>query len=165
MMSLLKVARRPGNPCETFLLAQDPLRLTCVGSDSCRSCSVRADLDIFYFSSANAWHIDGADVYPADEAAEEPIATYGNAADGNLVIEASNTTGIFRDLTQIPDGDALCFTDVTGAVYSYHVLTVETIENDDVSALRERSDEWDLTLAAPSFSGQQKTLLRCAADS
>jgi len=102
---------------------------------------------------------------PADEAAEEPIATYGNAADGNLVIEASNTTGIFRDLTQIPDGDALYFTDVTGAVYSYHVLTVESIENDDVSALRERSDEWDLTLAAPSFSGQQKTLLRCAADS
>lgn len=90
-----------------------------------------------------------------------PVLLYGTAAGGNFVIGGAGNIGIFGDLASLPDGDIIEFTDVRGGVYHYRVLTVETVAKDDESGIRERNEEWDLTLVAPSFSGQQQILLRC----
>ncbi len=84
----------------------------------------------------------------------------GSVRDNDLVIAVYDAT-ITGGLTSAADGDKVVFTDVNGQEHEYQIATVETVAAEDIDAVGESSDSWELTLLGPTFSDQDRIVLRC----
>ncbi|MCD7823710.1 MAG: sortase [Oscillospiraceae bacterium] len=88
-----------------------------------------------------------------------PARYTGSASAGNLVICAHNYERHFGNIKNLSTGASITFTDVTGAVYEYEVIEVETIQPTAISEMI--TGDWDLTLFTCTRSGAARVAVRC----
>ncbi|MCD7733265.1 MAG: sortase, partial [Oscillospiraceae bacterium] len=88
-----------------------------------------------------------------------PARYTGSASAGNLVICAHNYERHFGNIKDLDIGAEITFTDVTGTVYEYEVIEVETLEPTAISEMI--TGDWDLTLFTCTRSGQARVTVRC----
>lgn len=89
-----------------------------------------------------------------------PCRYEGSAAAGDLIIAAHNYRSHFGDIDSLHTGDLIHFVDVYGTQYTYEVTNIEIIDGNNAPALRDGSDEWDLTLFTCTFSGRTRVTVR-----
>ena len=90
-----------------------------------------------------------------------PCRYTGSPADGDLVIAAHNYKKHFGQISTLPPGAAVEFTNAAGRVFRYTVDRVETLE---ATALEEMTaGDWDLTLFTCTYGGQSRVTVRCSA--
>lgn len=92
-----------------------------------------------------------------------PVAFAGSPRQGNFVVAGPNVPGVFANITDLADGSVVTFVDVDATVYTFEVLTVESVDADNYSSVLDRGDEWDLSVVTPSFSGRENCVIRCKA--
>ena len=90
---------------------------------------------------------------------QSPCRYAGCAGTRGFVIAAHNYRRHFADLVSLTAGDTVCFTDVSGVVYTYTVSQVETLDAADVAGMTD--DSWDLTLFTCTYSGERRVTVRC----
>ena len=90
---------------------------------------------------------------------QSPCRYAGCAGTRGFVIAAHNYRRHFADLASLTAGDTVGFTDVSGAVYTYTVSQVETLDAADVAGMTD--DSWDLTLFTCTYSGERRVTVRC----
>jgi len=88
-----------------------------------------------------------------------PARYTGSASAGNLVICAHNYERHFGNIKNLSPGASITFTDVTGTVYEYEAVEVETLQPTAISEMI--SGDWDLTLFTCTTSGQARVTVRC----
>ncbi|MCD7804166.1 MAG: sortase [Oscillospiraceae bacterium] len=88
-----------------------------------------------------------------------PARYTGSASAGNLVICAHNYERHFGNIKDLDIGAEITFTDVTGTVYEYEVIEVETLQPTAISEMI--TGDWDLTLFTCTRSGQARVTVRC----
>ncbi len=91
-----------------------------------------------------------------------PCRYRGSVDDGNLVIAAHNYVRHFAKLHTLEAGDSVQFTDAYGTIHSYRIKTVEQMNPDE--GHRMLTGDWDLTLFTCTYSGNQRTAVRCVED-
>ena len=84
---------------------------------------------------------------------------YAGTTEAGLVIAAHNYEQHFARLSLLAAGDAVEFTDVSGAVHRYTVMQVETLAPTAVDEMT--GGDWDLTLFTCTYSGQARVTVRC----
>lgn len=84
---------------------------------------------------------------------------YAGTPKAGLVIAAHNYEQHFARLSLLAAGDAVEFTDVSGAVHRYTVMQVETLAPTAVDEMT--GGDWDLTLFTCTYSGQARVTVRC----
>ena len=89
--------------------------------------------------------------YPA---LKTPPCRYAGTPEAGLVIAAHNYEQHFARLSLLAAGDAVEFTDVSGAVHRYTVMQVETLAPTAVDEMT--GGDWDLTLFTCTYSGQAR---------
>lgn len=75
------------------------------------------------------------------------------------MIAAHNYEQHFARLSLLTAGDAVEFTDVSGAVHRYTVMQVETLAPTAVDEMT--GGDWDLTLFTCTYSGKARVTVRC----
>ncbi|MCD7804665.1 MAG: sortase [Oscillospiraceae bacterium] len=88
-----------------------------------------------------------------------PARYTGSASAGNLVICAHNYERHFGNIKDLDIGAEITFTDVTGTVYEYEVIEVETLQPTAITEMI--TGDWDLTLFTCTRSGQARVTVRC----
>ena len=88
-----------------------------------------------------------------------PCRYSGSAYLDNLVIAGHNYRSHFASLPQLQPGDTVTFTDMDGNVFSYAVLSIETLSPYAISDMT--SGDWDLTLFTCTVGGQSRLAIRC----
>ncbi|MCD8006453.1 MAG: sortase [Oscillospiraceae bacterium] len=88
-----------------------------------------------------------------------PARYTGSASAGNLVICAHNYERHFGNIKNLSIGASITFTEVTGTVYEYEVLEIETLQPTAISEMI--TGDWDLTLFTCTTSGQARVVVRC----
>lgn len=91
-----------------------------------------------------------------------PCRYRGSIEEGNLVIAAHNYVRHFAKLHTLQAGDSVQFTDAYGTIHSYRIKTVEQMSPDE--GRRMITGDWDLTLFTCTYSGNQRTAVRCVED-
>lgn len=92
-----------------------------------------------------------------------PCRQYGSPQEGKFVIAGHNYDGHFGRIHLLERGDAIFFTDVTGAQYAYRVQLIEIFNPQDVEEVRD--SDWALTLYTCTAGGKQRVVLRAEEDS
>ena len=88
-----------------------------------------------------------------------PAMTRSSVYTDDLVIAGHNYRSHFGKLVNLTEGDEITFTDVDGNVFFYEVAARETLMPTAVEEMT--SGDWDLTLFTCTFSGSNRTTLRC----
>lgn len=88
-----------------------------------------------------------------------PCRYKGTAEAGDLIVAAHNYDSHFGRLHTLNVGDAVYFTDVTGAAFSYTVAQVETLQPTAIEQME--GGEWDLTLFTCTAGGKARVTVRC----
>ncbi len=65
------------------------------------------------------------------------------------------------NLGKLSQGDEITFTDIDGKVFSYEVVSLETLSPYDVEDMTD--GDWDLTLFTCTVGGQSRVTVRCSA--
>lgn len=90
-----------------------------------------------------------------------PCHYFGSYYESNFVIAAHNYVSHFGRLSQLQPGDLVLFTDVTGEVYCYEVVLLETLP---ATATEEMiTSGFDLTLYTCTPGGSNRVTVRCKA--
>ena len=92
-----------------------------------------------------------------------PCRQYGSPQEGKFVIAGHHYDGHFGRIHLLERGDAIFFTDVTGAQYAYRVQLIEIFNPQDVEEVRD--SDWALTLYTCTAGGKQRVVLRAEEDS
>lgn len=90
---------------------------------------------------------------------EFPCRYWGSIYDGSLIIGGTDSEAQLDFWEKISIGDVVCFTDVTGARYSFTVSWVERTE--DVSTEYLEASEAKITLFARNSLGFDYIVVRC----
>ena len=88
-----------------------------------------------------------------------PCRYAGSVYTDDLVIAGHNYRSHFGKLVNLTEGDEITFTDVDGNLFFYEVAARETLMPTAVEEMT--SGDWDLTLFTCTFSGSNRTTLRC----
>ena len=89
-----------------------------------------------------------------------PCRYEGSAYTGNLIIMAHNYDSHFGRLKKLQTGDSVTFRDMAGNVFSYEVVSMETLNPEDTQKMEE--GDWDLTLFTCTVGGKTRVTVRCA---
>ncbi|MBO7253586.1 MAG: sortase [Oscillospiraceae bacterium] len=90
-----------------------------------------------------------------------PCHYYGSCYESDFVIAAHNYPSHFGRLSQLQPGDLVFFTDVTGTVYRYEVVLLETLP---ATATKEMiTSGFDLSLYTCTPGGSNRVTVRCRA--
>ncbi len=88
-----------------------------------------------------------------------PCCYYGSYYEPDYVIAGHNYTAHFGKLSHLQAGDLILFTDVTGAVYCYEVVLLETLA---ATATEEMiTSGFDLSLYTCTLGGSNRITVRC----
>lgn len=94
------------------------------------------------------------------ETLENSVCRYaGSVLEQDMIIAGHNYRCHFKDLGTLEAGDAVTFTDVTGAAYSYAVAQVEILPG--TAADRLAWSEPGLTLFTCTYDGARRYVVRC----
>lgn len=85
----------------------------------------------------------------------------GSFEDCDAVVCGHNTDRFLWDLKSVYDGDEIIFTDVSGQMQKYTVVSAEYIGGTEVDKLTQFPEQWDLTLFTCDYSGYQRYVVRC----
>lgn len=88
-----------------------------------------------------------------------PCRYGGSVYDGSLIIAGEDYPSHFGNLIELQPGDAVTFTDVDGAVFTYVVSDTESPSKMDAGYLE--SGDWDLTLCEYSSFNGCYLVIRC----
>ena len=88
-----------------------------------------------------------------------PCVYSGSVYQDNMIIAGHNYRRHFGKLSNLSIGDKVTFTDMSGNVFSYKVVEVESISGSDVEGMT--SGDWDLTLFTCTMDGQRRITIRC----
>jgi sortase A len=88
-----------------------------------------------------------------------PCRYTGSFLDNTMVIAGHNYRRHFGLLRDLKSGDSVTFTDVTGAVYRYEVISIETLAKNAVEEME--TGDWDLTLFTCTPGGVSRVTVRC----
>jgi sortase A len=97
-----------------------------------------------------------------DNLKNSPCRYKGSVKKGNIIIAAHNYSSHFGGIPQMITGDVICFTDAAGYVREYSVIQTETMNGNDVAAMENGSEEWDLTIFTCSISGVNRIAVRAS---
>ena len=90
-----------------------------------------------------------------------PCLYHGNSYEPDFVIAAHNYQSHFGRLSRLQAGDLVVFTDVTGNIYYYEVILLETLAE---NATREMiTSGFDLSLYTCTPGGGSRVTVRCKA--
>ena len=87
-----------------------------------------------------------------------PCRFYGSTKTKDLVIGAHNYTQHFGKISGMRVGDELHFTDMDGKTWSYRLIEMVTLGENDVEELTK--GEFPLTLFTCTYSGERRVTLR-----
>ena len=76
-----------------------------------------------------------------------------------MVVAAHNYYSHFGYLKNLSQGDEVIFTDMTGNVFRYGVIEIETLSPFAVDEMT--SGDWDLTLFTCTVGGATRVTVRC----
>jgi len=88
-----------------------------------------------------------------------PCRFSGFVEDNNIVLAAHNYTRHFGGISSLEYGDAVIFTDVTGAEIHYYVVAHEVVQPSHTALVM--YSQYDLTLFTCNFDGTARVVLRC----
>ena len=88
-----------------------------------------------------------------------PCRYRGTTEDGDLIVIAHNYESHFGKLKYLSPGDHVMFTDVSGGVWQYEVLEIETIQPTAIDKMI--SGDWDMTLFTCTIGGKARVTVRC----
>ena len=88
-----------------------------------------------------------------------PCRYAGSAYLDNMVVAAHNYYSHFGYLKNLSQGDEVIFTDMTGNVFRYEVVEIETLSPFAVDEMT--SGDWDLTLFTCTVGGATRVTVRC----
>ncbi len=88
-----------------------------------------------------------------------PCRYMGSAYLNDLIIMAHNYRTHFGTLLDLQLGDDVYFTDMTGNVFHYAVIELETLGGTEVEEMI--SGDWDLTLFTCTVGGRTRVTVRC----
>lgn len=88
-----------------------------------------------------------------------PCRYYGSYKTDNMVVAAHSYRNHFGRIWSMAYGDPVYFTDVKGNVYSYSVVSIETLGPTEVPKMIE--NEYDLTLFTCTYDAANRTTVRC----
>jgi len=94
-----------------------------------------------------------------DNLRDAPCIYSGSAYKGNLVIAAHNYTKHFGSLKSLNTDDIIKLTDMSGNVFTYKVLAMETLEPTQVKEMKTANA--DLSLFTCTIGGQFRVTVRC----
>ncbi|WP_312635872.1 sortase [Oscillibacter sp.] len=92
-----------------------------------------------------------------------PCRYSGSFLTDDMIIAGHNYKRHFGLLKQLKQGDLITFTDVDGFVYSYQVVTVETLASSDMQDMRFENP--GLTLFTCTYGGNSRVAVRCERES
>lgn len=90
-----------------------------------------------------------------------PCHYYGSCYESDFVIAAHNYPSHFGRLSQLQSGDLVIFTDVSGAVFGYEVILLETLPPTATEAMI--TSGFDLSLYTCTPGGGNRVTVRCNA--
>lgn len=88
-----------------------------------------------------------------------PCHYYGTYYEKNFVIAAHNYKSHFGRLSQLQTGDVVFFTDVSGVVYYYEVVLLETLPEEATKEMI--TSGFDLSLYTCTSGGSGRVTVRC----
>lgn len=88
-----------------------------------------------------------------------PCRYLGSTAEENFIICGHNYDRHFGRLQYLQPGDLVTFTDVTGTVFTYEVVELETLDPTEISEMLE--SDYDLTLFTCTYNTQNRVTVRC----
>lgn len=94
-----------------------------------------------------------------DQLVYTPCRYAGSCYGKGFVVIAHRYTKHFSDIGLLPVGSTVTFTDMTGNVFRYEVIAVETLNPDQNEELLD--DRYDLSLMTCTISGSQRVVVRC----
>lgn len=89
-----------------------------------------------------------------------PCRYEGSVYSGSLIVAAHNYSSHFGRLRQLHAGSEVTFTDADGNLFSYEVISLETLMPTAVEEME--SGDWDLTLFTCTVGGRTRVAVRCA---
>lgn len=95
-----------------------------------------------------------------DKLRNAPCLYYGSCYEPNFVIAAHNYASHFGRLSQLQPGDFVLFTDVTGTVYCYEVVMLETLPPTATEEMI--TSGFDLSLYTCTPGGNNRVTVRCS---
>lgn len=90
-----------------------------------------------------------------------PCLYYGNCYEPDFVIAAHNYQSHFGRLSRLQPGDIVLFTDVSGNVYYYEVILLETLAENATNEML--TSGFDLSLYTCTSGGGSRVTVRCNA--
>ena len=88
-----------------------------------------------------------------------PCVYYGTYLEENFVIAAHNYQSHFGRLSELMQGDLVLFTDISGTVYCYEVVLLETLPGNATEQMI--TSGFDLSLYTCTPSGSGRVTARC----
>ena len=90
-----------------------------------------------------------------------PCLYYGNCYEPDFVIAAHNYQSHFGRLSKLQAGDIVTFTDVSGNIYGYEVILIETLAENATKEMI--TSGFDLSLYTCTPGGGSRVTVRCNA--
>ena len=90
-----------------------------------------------------------------------PCLYYGNCYEPDFVIAAHNYQSHFGRLSKLQAGDIVTFTDVSGNIYGYEVILIETLAENATKEMK--TSGFDLSLYTCTPGGGSRVTVRCNA--
>lgn len=90
-----------------------------------------------------------------------PCRYAGSIYSDDLVIAGHNYRRHFSPLRYLPAGSEIDFVDVEGSCTVYELSYVEDLQPDEVDHLKEKSEDYDLTLFTCQIGGRSRYTMRC----
>ena len=88
-----------------------------------------------------------------------PCLYYGNCYEPDFVIAAHNYQSHFGRLSKLQAGDIVTFTDVSGNIYGYEVILIETLAENATKEMI--TSGFDLSLYTCTPGGGSRVTVRC----
>lgn len=88
-----------------------------------------------------------------------PCQYFGDCYEPNFVIAAHNYPSHFGRLSQLEKGDLILFTDMTGTLFCYEVVLLETLPGDATEEMI--TSGFDLSLYTCTPGGASRVTVRC----
>ena len=89
-----------------------------------------------------------------------PCRYYGTYYEPNFVLSAHNYQAHYGRLSQLQQKDLITFTDVSGKVYCYEVVLIETLQSN--ATLEMITSGFDLSLYTCTPGGGSRVTVRCS---
>lgn len=129
-------------------------------SNMLQECEIDGDIYIGYLSIPKLglqlpilkeWDFNQLEVAPA--------LYYGSYEKGHMVIAAHNYSRHFGQIDSLVIGETITFTAINNYVTTYEIVEIETLSPSAVEEMID--DQYDLTLFTCTYSGQNRTTIRC----